>query len=153
MTILRESTVASTNSYNSTGARTRANTTSVVYRLAGKNYPNLPISCDGFTSSESFAELLKCFHSLHATTQSVVFPAIAYASTGSAYNYSFACGIDFEQPGYSHAMMSGEDTQSYNTFLELKHDASNVALVVENYAFYDQILEINTQSGEVMVSR
>jgi hypothetical protein len=155
ITTMRDGTSAITNQYNSTGGRSRANLTSYVYRIHGKNYPNLPVSCDGFTSSEAFSEVLKSFHGIHNTQQSCVFPAAGYVISGDHYQGSFVIGLDLEEPGTSAAAMSGIDTQSGNTFLELKHSAAvpSTGLVVDTFAFYDCVLEINTQTGEVMISK
>ncbi len=155
MTTMRDGDSATKNAYNSPGGRTRANLSSYVYRIHGKNYPNLPVSCDNFTSSEAFCEFLKTLHSLHNTQQSCVFPASAYVHSGDNHQGSFCFGLDLEENGYSSSSMSGLDTNSGNTFLELVHSSAvpSTGLVVDTFCFYDAIVEINTTTGEVMVSK
>jgi hypothetical protein len=155
ITTMRDGTAAIENQYNSIGGRSRANLTSYQYRIHGKGFPNLPVNCDSFNSSESFSEVLKSFHGIHNTTQSCVFPAAGYVISGNHHQGSFVIGLDLEEPGVSAQSMSGVDTQSGNTFLSLTHSAPVPAtgLVVDTFAFYDTVLEINTQTGEVMTSR
>ena len=155
MTTMRDGDSATKNAYNSPGGRTRANLTSYVYRIHGKNYPNLPVVCDEYTSSESFCEFLKTLHSLHNTSQSCVFPASAYVHSGDNHQGSFVFGLDLEEQGFSSSSMSGLDTNSGNTFLELIHSSAvpSTGLVVDTFCFYDAIVEINTTTGEVMVSK
>ena len=155
ITTMRDGDSATKNEYNSPGGRTRANLTSYVYRIHGKNYPNLPVVCDEYTSSEAFCEFLKTLHSLHNTTQSVVFPASGYIISGNNHQGSFVFGLDLEEQGFSSSAMSGLDTNSGNTFLELIHSAvvPSTGLHVDTFCFYDAIVEINTTTGEVMVSK
>jgi hypothetical protein len=163
ITTMRDGTSAISNISNSPGGRTRANLSQYVYRIHGKNYPNLPVSCDEFNSSEAFTEVVKAFHGIHNSTQSCVFGAAGYVfSTGDSgtgvsapSQGSFLIGLDVEEPGTSSVAMSGIDTQSGNTFLELTHSAPvpSTGLVVDTFAFFDCVLELNTMTGEVMVSK
>jgi hypothetical protein len=154
ITTLRDGSKSTNGGYNSIGDRTRASMVSYVYRVHGQNYPNLPVSVDSYNSSESFVELLKCFHSLHNTTSHCVFNRDDYVTNNSADGRgSYAFGIDFEEAGFS--AMGGLDTQSANTFLTLEHSApvpSN-GLICDTFCFHDVIIEINTVTGEVLVSR
>jgi hypothetical protein len=154
MTICRSNVSINTKKGNSQGARTRDNMASYVYRIHGKNYPNLEVPADNFTSAEVMCELLKCFHSLHNTTQSIAFDATNWVDSAEAsLTSAFAIGIDFEEPAFSSSQMSGLSTNDGNTFLVLKHSAPCVASTYNTYCFYDTIIEIDTRSGEVMVSR
>ena len=155
MTTMRDGDSATKNAYNSPGGRTRANLTSYVYRIHGKNYPNLPVVCDEYTSAETFCEFLKTMHSLHNISQSCVFPASAYVHSGDNHQGSFVFGLDLEEQGFSSSSMSGLDTNSGNTFLSLEHSVAIPAtgIVIDTFCFYDAIVEINTTTGEVMVSK
>jgi hypothetical protein len=167
LTMMRPSESANGKLYNSAGQRTRANLENWVYRIHGRNYPNLPVVADSINSSETMCEVLKCFHSLHDTQTNVVFNATQWSQNG--YNLtatgstpvttiadsdsSFLLGVDFEEAQFAASQLSGMDTNSSNTFLEMNHTAGYPALVVNTYAFYDSIIEMNTTTGEVMVSK
>jgi hypothetical protein len=139
---------------NSTGCRVRDNVSSYQYKISGKSYPNLKVNVDSFTGAESMMETLKCFHALHNTAQDVVFNRTQYTQNDSTSEEgAFVFGIDFEENGMSSQMMSGIDTNGSNSFLSLEHSAACSDLTVDTFAFYDQIIEINTVTGEVMVSR
>ena len=51
--------------------------------------------------------------------------------------------IDFEEAGFGSMMMSGLDTNSMNTFLELKHSSACTATTYNTYVFHDLIIEID----------
>jgi len=153
MTICRTNASIVAPDGNSPGARSRDNISSYVYRVGGKNYPNLEVPADEYTSAEVMMELLKCFHSLHNTAQSVAFKASNWVdSTEATRQGAFAMGIDFEEAGFGPMMMGGLDTNSMNTFLELKHSSACKATTYNTYVFHDLIIEIDS-NGEVMVSR
>jgi hypothetical protein len=159
ITTIRDGVSAVTNTYNSPGGRTRANISSYQYRLHGTGFPQLSVPVDGFNSSEAFSELLKGFHGIHSTQQSVVFNSAGYVhntgDTGSDHQGSFMISIDLEEPGQSAQSMSGVDSGSFNSFLELTHSSpvGSNGLMVDTFAFYDCVLELNTMTGEVMVSK
>ena len=154
ITVLRDTNKTTSKTHNSVGDRTRASMSSYVYRNGGQNYPNLPVAVDDYTSAESFTELSKCFHALHNTTSNCVFNRDDYVadnSTGHKGSYAFGC--DFEESGFS--AMAGLNSRDSNTFLSLEHSSPIAAagLVVDTFCFYDTIIEINTMTGEVMVSK
>jgi hypothetical protein len=166
LTMMRPSTSAAGAEYNSAGQRTRANVENWVYRIHGRNYPNLPVVADDVNSSESMCEVLKCFHALHDTQSNCVFNASDYVENGysagtastasvvaNAPGGSFLLGTDFEEPMFHASQLSGMDTNSSNTFLELHHTDGYPALALDTFAFYDSIIEMNTTTGEVMVSK
>lgn len=153
LTCFRSAMSATSRRHNSTGGRTRDYIQNYVYRVHGKNYPNLPVSADEYTSAEVMCEVLKAFHSLHNTISDCVFTKSNFCQSSSVTEGAFLTGIDFEEPGFSAGQMSGLDTQSANTFLTLEHSRACSALVVDTFAFYDTIIEINTVTGEVMVSK
>jgi len=150
--------------YNSSGSRTRANLESWVYRIHGKNYPQLPVVADEYNSSETMCEVLKCFHALHDTQTNCVFNAPQWVSNGyttsggthtltNDLDSSFLIGVEFEENSFSSSQLSGISTNSSNTFIEMRHSAGYPALVLNTYCFYDSIIEMNVATGEVMVSR
>ena len=129
---------------NSPGARTRANTDSWVFRIHGRNYPNLPVVADSFNSSETMCETLKCFHALHDTQSNVCFNAENWVDNN--YNSSdllvqqkktssFLLGVDFEEAQFSASQLSGMDTNSSNTFISTTHSAGYPALSVDTFLF------------------
>ena len=155
ITTMRDGDSATKNAYNSPGGRTRANLSSYSYRILGRQYPSLKVVSDSFTSAETLIEFLKCLHAVHNVNQSVVFNNTGYCHSGNNHQGSFVFGLDLEEPGFSHASLSGVDTNSGNTFIEMEHSQPIPAagLVVDTFCFYDAIIEINTQTGEVMVSK
>lgn len=139
---------------NSTGCRVRDNIEQYQYRTHGKPYPNLPVSVDAYTGAEVMSEVLKAFHSLHNTAQDVVVGSTYFTQNDSSDKRgSFVIAIDYEEAGFSPMSMSGLDTNSGNTFLELTHSSACSDLTVNTFAFYDTIIEINVATGEVMVSK
>jgi len=139
---------------NSSGCRVRDNLESYQYRIHGKPYPNLPVSVDAYTGAEVMCEVLKAFHSLHNTAQDIVVDKNFFTQNDSTdVRGAFVMAIEFEEPGFAPSMMSGLDTNSGNSFLELTHTSACSDLTINTYAFYDNIIEINTQTGEVMVSK
>jgi hypothetical protein len=155
---------------NSVGARVRDFISSYVYRVSGVNYPNLPVSSDGFTGAEVFSELSKCWSAHSSLDLNTVFGATAFNLNGTeaivnvAANRpdwqtrgSFLMGCAFEESGFSSAQMSGINTTSGNTFLDVTYlglpAGGCQATIFDSFVFYDNIIEINHLTGEVTVSR
>ena len=139
---------------NSSGCRVRDNLEQYQYRIHGKPYPNLPVSVDAYTGAEVMCEILKSFHSLHNTAQDIVVDNNYFTQNDSTdVRGSFVLAIDFEEAGFSPSQMSGLDTNSGNTFLELTHSVACSDLTVNTFCFYDTIIELNTQTGEISVSK
>ena len=162
LTSFRENSNLTSQTGNSPGHRTRANIENWVYRIHGRNYPNLPVVADAWKSAESMCEALKCFHALHDTQTNVVFDATEYCASGPAgtgtvesagFTGSFVIGNDFEESSFSSSQLSGMDTNSSNTFLETYHSGGYYSLNVDTFCFFDSIIEMNVQTGEVMVSK
>jgi hypothetical protein len=59
ITLLRNGIKSTQNTKNSVGDRNRVGMTSFVYTLHGRNYPNLPVTCDAYTSAEALVKLMK----------------------------------------------------------------------------------------------
>ena len=151
---------------NSVGARTRDNITSYVYRIAGINYPQLPVNVDAFTGAEVFTELSKAWSAHASLDLNCVFNCDQFVESGSGavikvaparplsqvYG-SFLMGITFEESGFSSSQMSGICTTSGNVFLDLTYSAGCQSTIFDTFCFYDNIIEINHLTGEVSVSR
>ena len=154
-TFLRTSGNLISKAANGVGSRARDNINSYVYRICGQNFPQLPVSCDAFTSAECLTEVIKCFHSHANLSSSVVFNREAFVeNVGTVNQGAFVMGIEFEEAGFGGAngQMSGKNTTSGNTFLDITHSAVSTSCVITTFAFYDCIIEI-TANGEVMVSK
>jgi hypothetical protein len=137
------------------------------YRIDGRQYPSVPITCHNGTidlAGEVFMELLKCFDAANAVSFDCVFNKTQFLSTGSLDTTatvpknqdSFLIGVDFEEAvGGGKAVVSGKDTNSNNTFLECQFNSAAVipAMIIDTYALYDNILECNMMTGEVSVSK
>jgi hypothetical protein len=137
------------------------------YRIDGRQYPSVPIVCHNGTvdlAGEVFIELIKCFDAANAVTFDCVFNLAQFLSTGSLDTTatvplnqdSFLIGVDFEEAvGGGRAVVSGKDTNSNNTFLEVQFNNGAVipGLLIDTYALYDNILECNMMTGEVSVSK
>jgi len=137
------------------------------YRIDGRQYPSVPIVCHNGTTDlagEVFIELIKCFDAANAVTFDCVFNLSQFLSTGTADSTatvpknqdSFLIGVDFEEAvGGGKAVVSGKDTNSNNTFLEVQFNDGSVipGLLIDTYALYDNILECNMMTGEVSVSK
>jgi hypothetical protein len=149
---------------NTTGSRTRDNISSFLYRIGGQSYPSMAVSCDNFTSAECLTEVIKTFHAHADLNMNVCFnrddfvknvtvvPSQALTNTGESVG-AFVMGIDFEESGFSANQMSGISTVGGNVFLELTYSAASTATQFDTFCFYDQIIEINSSSGEVSISR
>jgi hypothetical protein len=154
ITVLRDTVKSTSQLHNSVGDRTRASISSYVYRNGGQNYPNLPVSVDSYSSSEAFVELSKCLHALHNTTSHCVFNRDDYVANDSTFHKGgFAFGIDFEESNFS--AMAGLNSRDSNTFLSLEHSSpiASAGLICDTFVFFDTIFEINTMTGEIMVSK
>ena len=159
---------------NSVGARIRDFISTYVYRVSGVNYPNLPVAVDGFTGAEVFSELCKCWSAHASLDLNVVFNATQFNTSGTEAivstnaaatatkptwqtRGSFLMGVSFEESGFSSAQMSGINTTSGNTFLDITYsglpNTGCQATIFDSFVFYDTIIEINNITGEVTVSR
>ena len=153
-TVNRTAANLTAKSENSVGSRCRDNINSYVYRISGQNYPQLPVVCDAYTSAECFSEISKCWHAHHDLNLAVNFDRDAFVhNTGSGgAQGAFVMGINFEESGMSSLQMSGKNTTSGNTFLDIGYSAASAATVFTTFCFYDMIMEI-TGNGEVLVSK
>jgi len=152
---------------NSTGGRYYPAAKSIAYRIDGRQYPSIPIVAHNGNvalAGEAFAELIKCFDAANAVTFDCVFNLAEYTSQGtlpvdilSVTNNtdSFCIGVDFEEAvGGGRAVVSGRDTNSNNTFLEVQYNSATMpGLIVDTFAVYDNILECNMMTGEISVSK
>jgi hypothetical protein len=148
---------------NSTGARTNPYLNDYVYRIDGRNYPAVNVVCGTGTSSgtysalagEAFMELVKCFHALHSAQFDCVFNGANYINTtGTANASAFAIGIDMEQDQAGKVVISGMDTNSSNTYLDLNCAAAPPSAVnVDTFAIYDLIVEYDAASGALSFSK
>ena len=154
MTINRTSANLTAKSENSLGSRCRDNINSYVYRISGQNFPQLPVVCDAYTSAEAMTEVIKCWHGHADLNLAVNFDRDAYVhNTGSGgAQGAFVMGINFEEAGFSSSQMSGKNTTSGNTFLDIGYSQASTATTFTTFAFYDMIMEI-TGNGEVLVSK
>ena len=152
---------------NSTGGRYNPAAKSIAYRIDGRQYPSIPIVAHNGTvnlAGEVFMELIKCFDASHSVAFDAVFNLAQFTSTGTLNTTStvtnntdsFCIGVDFEEAvGGGRAVVSGRDTNSNNTFLEVTYNDSSVmpGLIVDTFALYDNILECNMMTGEISVSK
>ncbi len=160
LTVNRLQTVLTNKLANSTGNRTRDNINSYLYRIGGISYPSMSVSVDAFTGAECLTEVIKTFHG-HADLNMNVcfnrdeFVRNAVAPTGAIAESAgtFVMGVDFEEAGFTASQMSGISTIGGNTFLELTYANPSVATQFDTFCFYDQIIEINSATGEVSISR
>jgi hypothetical protein len=121
----------------------------------------MSVSVDAFTGAECLTEVIKTFHAHADLNMNVCFNrddfvrnATAPVSTTTAeVAGSFVMGIDFEESGFSANQMSGISTLGGNVFLELTYSQASTATQFDTFCFYDQIIEINSQTGEVSISR
>ena len=152
----RVSTILTNKRINSVGSRCRDNIASYAYRICGVNYPNLPIACDAFTSAEALTEVIKCWSGPAELGMNVAFNSTNFVEnfgTGATQG-CFVMGIQFEESNFSALQMSGVNTTSGSTFLEVSYASGQTSTptVFNTFAFYDTIMEI-TQNGEVIVSK
>ena len=158
-------------SKNTTGGRYFPNLQSYVWRIEGRQYPSIPISCgDGSVNyaGEAFQEVIKCFHASHSPDFDVVYNNTDYlygdgltaTGTPAAFpddtgNGTFVLGLDFEESGYGsiRGLVSGMDTINSNSFLELKCDTNNISMDCDVFAVHDLIMEVNMLDGSINVSK
>jgi hypothetical protein len=160
LTINRLQSVLFNKFANSIGNRTRDNINSYLYRIGGISYPSMSVSVDAFTGAECLTEVIKTFHAHADLNMNVCFNRddfvrnITTAPTATAETLgAFVMGIDFEESGFSANQMSGISTLGGNVFLELTYSQASTATQFDTFCFYDQIIEINSQTGEVSISR
>ena len=152
----RLSSILTNKRANSVGSRCRDNISSYTYRICGVNYPNLPIACDAYTSAECMTEVIKCWSGHADLNMNVCFNSTNFVeNTGTgATQGTFVMGVQFEESNFSALQMSGINTTSGSTFLEVGYASGQTSQpsVFTTFAFYDTIMEI-TQNGEVIVSK
>lgn len=162
-TIFRLSSGVAAAGINSVGARVNPYLNDYVYRIDGRNYPAVNVICGTGTTAgtyaalagEAFMELCKCFHALHSSQFDCVFDGPNYIdSTGTAATAAFAIGIDMEQDAAGKVVISGMDTNSSNTYLDLNCAAAPPSAVnVDTFAIYDLIVEYDAASGALSFSK
>ena len=165
---------------NSCGDRIYPALNDYVYRIDGKNYPSVPVRCGSAgvaTCGESMMEVIKCFHALHSAQFDLVFnfgdyglktitsgagsaaipyPTPADATAGGNLGNlcgSFVIGLDFEQDSAGKAVISGLDTNSSNTYLDLNTSGIAPNVVADTFALYDLIVEYSVSDGVVSFSK
>ena len=111
----------------------------------------MPVSCDINTSAEALIEVIKSFHGHADLNMHVCFDRDDYIK--STEDGAFVFGIDFEEAGFSAKQLSGVNTTSGNVFLELGYSEAARPTVVDTFAFYDQIIEVDSRSGDVSISK
>jgi len=140
-------TVASSNLLNSSSSRTRSNLTNYIFHIGALNYPQRPVS----SNSESFCELMKAFHNLvPGNTPNTISARNYYATsaqcTTAATSYYGAYAVGLELESFSHSsntIMSGVNTKSINTYVELYSTANMDAMTLYSYVCFDQILTVS----------
>lgn len=157
-TVFRVSSNVTAAAKNSTGDRIQPNLVDYVYRIDGRNYPAVNVICGiGAVplAGESFMELCKCFHALHSAQFDCVFDGANYIDlVGTASTGSFAIGIDMEQDQAGKVVISGMDTNSSNTYLDLnQNSALSAACNCDTFAIYDLIIEYDASSGALSFSK
>jgi len=162
-TVFRRSDNTTLAAGNCPGGRVNPYLIDYVYRIDGRNYPSVNVIAGSGTSAatykplcgEAFMELCKCFHALHSAQFDCVFDGGNYCdSTGTARTSAFAIGIDMEQDQGGKTVISGMDTNSSNTYLDLNcADAPVAAISVDTFAIYDLIVEYDASSGALSYSK
>lgn len=162
-TIFRLSSGVAAAAINSVGARVNPYLNDYVYRIDGRNYPAVNVICGTGTTAgtyaalagEAFMELCKCFHALHSAQFDCVFDGPNYINAvGTASASAFAIGIDMEQDAAGKVVISGMDTNSSNTYLDLNCAAAPPSAVnVDTFAIYDLIVEYDAASGALSFSK
>jgi hypothetical protein len=180
MSVFRASAGTTSLYANSCGDRLYPAMNDYVYRIDGKNYPSVPVRAGiagVATCGESMMEVIKCFHALHSAQFDLVFnfndyglktitsgtgvavapyPTPADATGGGNLGNicgSFAIGLDFEQDAAGKAVISGLDTNSSNTYLDLNTNGVVVNLVADTFALYDLIIEYSVSDGVISFSK
>ena len=180
MTCFRASATTTSLYANSCGDRLYPAMNDYVYRIDGKNYPSVPVRCGNAgtaTCGESMMEVIKCFHALHSTQFDLVFnfgdyglrtitsgtgvsaapyPTPADATAGGNLGNicgSFLIGLDFEQDSAGKVVISGLDTNSSNTYLDINSSGVAVNLVADTFGLYDLIVEYSVSDGVVSFSK
>ena len=157
-TVFRVSSNTTAAAKNSTGDRIQPNLIDYVYRIDGRNYPSVNVICGVGAvplAGEVFMELCKCFHALHSAQFDCVFDGANYSDvTGTNSTGSFAIGIDMEQDQAGKVVISGMDTNSSNTYLDLNQNAAlSAACNCDTFAVYDLIIEYDASSGALSFSK
>lgn len=180
LTCFRASATTTSIYANSCGDRLYTAMNDYVYRIDGKNYPSVNVRCGNAgtaTAGESMMEVIKCFHALHSAAFDLVFNYADYttktitsgAGTAAApyptpsdatqggnlgnVTGAFMIGLDFEQDQAGKAVISGLDTNSSNTYLDINSSGVAVNLVADTFALYDLIVEYSVQDGVVSFSK
>lgn len=182
LTVFRNSVSTTSQQANSCGDRIYPLNNDYVYRIDGRNYPSVNVRCGASGSclaGESIMEVIKCFHSLHSAQFDLVFGiaeyrsqygAVAYTSPANAAGAgnwkipvpgdcgtivgSYVIGLEMEQDQAGKAVISGMDTNSSNTYLDMNYTTGNaLPYIADTFAIYDLIIEYDTTSGVISFSK
>ena len=155
-TLFRVSSNIASFTKNSTGARINPKILNYNYNIGGKSYPSVNVVCHDGTvplSGEVFTELVKTFHASNSPDFNCVFAKAEYEDvTGTDVDGSFAMGLELEEMG-GGKVLSGLDTMNSNVFLEMNTVSGSANITADHYCVYDQIIEINMQTGETMITK
>jgi hypothetical protein len=182
LTVFRNSVSTTSQQANSCGDRIYPLNNDYVYRIDGRNYPSVNVRCGASGSclaGESMMEVIKCFHSLHSAQFDLVFGINEYRAQYDATKYSsptlgtgagawkvsvagdcgtivgsYVIGLEMEQDQAGKAVISGMDTNSSNTYLDMNYTTGNtLPFIADTFAIYDLIIEYDTSSGVISFSK
>jgi len=152
---------------NSTSGRVFPNLRQWYFTINGRSYPNLPVRTSNsaatlFSGAESMAEFLKTMRNLNSPLATCCFTHAQYLdNSGEADTASYVQGLDFETDD-DPLSISGISTMSENIFLQLDSATTSVgaptasigipvALTLDSFVFYDQIMTVNVDTGAVQI--
>ena len=158
----RNTEIASATSY-SLSSRANPNFAQYWFRIGSAIVPNKAINLEAYGNtggySEAYAELLKSWHALHATSHSSSLtveynvadaaiadcPQIAIATAFNSYKNGFVIAQELESFAQrSDVLLSGMNTLSSQVFFETQiNTAPTAAYTLDFYAWYDHIMVID----------
>ena len=158
----RNTEIASATSY-SLSSRANPNFAQYWFRIGSAIIPSKAVYLESAGNTggygESFAELLKAWHALHATSHSSALtveynvadaaiadcPQIAIATAFNSYKNGFVIAQELESFAQrSDVLLSGMNTLSSQVFFETQIDtAPGAAYTLDFYAWYDHIMVID----------
>ena len=155
LTSFRASPDVSDKAKNSVGGRAFPKMSEYNYKIGGANYPSTPVVCTG--AGEVMAEVIRCFHGLHALSLSTNFDRTQFLQEAptEANQGAYLIGYDYEEEGAGGAgVVGGIDTISSNIFLDFKATANQAEdMLVNSFVSHDLLLDINMSDGTVTANK
>jgi len=129
--------------------RSKADMSEYYFTVGSTRLPQKPVKCNAVDCAEVQVQLQKAFHSFGKKQHNISYYKEAFVKTGANDDDgAFLVGMDFESfSGKSTVINQGISTISQNIFFNGTYATVPGDCLVTSFAHFDQILEIDTNTG------